>query len=328
MNVTLDLSAVVNAAEVMQATANTLQKIAKNDRSAKINRAITEFVFAGLERNLNKEGSSVFQENAPHVFEWRSVVDKTALTASEAQELARSRSEVYDQSNTFEPTISKKNKLYVLKLRKTTASAYIEFIENSKNAMYDRSIEEQADSGGTWGRHHFKDQASELEKAQSIYKDAATISSRRTNSVKKPNEPARIRQVTKGGKMMRFNVYERDNAFHGKFQDAWETFIQMYRNGEHEKSEREANRILGRAAGKEVSKISQGSAVATLGLAGARGGRLGSAGGVRFILGSRGGLSARFPDPKTSDGTKRKQKALEKNATAALNKARNQRRAK
>jgi len=326
INATLDLSAVVNAAEVMQATANTLQKIAKNDRSNRLNRSLTEFVFAGLEKNLNKEGSSVFQENAPHVFEWSKVVDETSLTVSQAQEFAGSRSQVYDQSNTFKPTIKKRNKLYVLKLRKTTSSAYIEFIENSNNAMYDRNIEEQADSGGSWGRHHFNDQATELEKVKSIYKDAATISSRRLNAVKKPNEPARIRQVSKGGRMMRFSIYERDNAFHGKFQESWQTFIQMYRNGEHQKSEREANRILSRAAGREVSKASQQSAVATLALTGARGGRMGSAGGVRFILGPRGGISARFPDPKSSPTTKAKQKSIEKNASVSLNKAANRRR--
>jgi hypothetical protein len=329
INATLDLSAVVNAAEVMQATANTLQKIAKNDRSNRLNRSLTEFVFAGLEKNLKTEGSSIFQKNAPHVFEWSEVVDRTSLTPSEAQQFAGSRSSVHDMSNEFKPTIKKSKKLYILKLRKTTSSAYIEFLENSQPAMYDRVIEAKSssDTKGNWGQHHFKDQATELEKVQVIYKSAAEISKRRTNEVKKPGEPSRIRQASKTrNKILRFEDYQRDNAFHGKFQESWQAFIQMYRNGEHQKSEREANRILGRASGKEVAKASQQSAVATLALTGARGGRLGSAGGVRFIVGPKGGISARFPDPKSSAGTKAKQKSIEKNASVSLNKAANRRR--
>lgn len=323
---TLDLSAVVNAAEVMQATADTLQKIARNDRSAKLNRAITEFVFAGLEYNLDKQGSSVFSENAPHVFEWSSVVDRTSLTVSAAKRDAGSRSNVFDMSNTFKPTIKKRNKLYELKLTKTTASAYIEFLENSEPAQYDSKLEAMRDNGKAWGEHHFKDQAAELEKVKTITKESAKISQRRTNPVRKPNEPARIRQAATGKRVLRFEQYERENQFTGKFQEAWQMFIEGYRKGEHEKSVAEANRVLSRAASSEVKKASQQSAVATLGMAGLRGGKLGSAGGVTFILGPRGGMSARFPDPKASPGTKAKQKRIEKNATQAMRKRASQRR--
>lgn len=326
INATMDLSAVVNAAEVMQATANTLQKISRNNRSAKLNRAITEFVFAGLETNLNRHGTNIFSENAPHVFRWSRVVDRTSLTVSNAKEFSGSRSSVYDMSNTFKPTVSKRHKLYELKLKKTSASAYIEFLENSEPAQYDSKLEAIRDDGGAWGEHHFKDQAMELEKVKTITKEAASISERRTNSVRKPNEPARIRQATNGKRVLRFELYQRDNEFAGKFQEAWEMFIQGYRKGEHEKSVAEANRVLSRAASSEVKRASQQSAVATLGMAGLKGGRMGSAGGVRFILGPRGGLSARFPDPKSSAGTKAKQKRIEKNATQQMRRRASQRR--
>lgn len=331
INVTLDLSAVVNAAEVMQATANTLQKIAKNDRSKKINRQITEFVFAGLDSNFKTRGTKLLEDQAPHVFEWSSVIDRTSLTPSEAQRDAGSRSNVHDLSNEFTPTIKKTKKLYMLKLRKTSPSAYIEFIDNQSRALYDQKIEAMAssDTKGNWGEHEFPDQAIELEKVRTIQKDAATISKRRTNNVAKPDEPARIRQAGTGRKnILRFEGYDRDNKFQGKFNESWNQFLEMHRNGEHQKSERQANQILARSAQKEVSRIAQQSAVSTLALAGNRGGRLGSAGGVRFILGPRGGMSAVFPDPKKSPGTKVKQKRIENDASQALRRQANAKRAK
>jgi hypothetical protein len=324
INVTVDFSAVINAAEVMQATNDTIQKIAKNNASSKINRALSEFIYAGLDKNLHKEGTAIIAQHAPHVFEWSRVVDNSTLTQSQALRDAGSRTEVFDNSNTFKPTPKLKRKLYKLSLRRTASAAFIEFLDNDELAMYDEKIEQYRTKD--FGVHEFKDQALELETVKNIEKDAMVVSSRRLNGVKKPLSKKRILQRS-GVRILPYSIYQRENKFRGKFQEAWEKFITSYRKGDHDKSVAQANKILAHSAGKEVSKIAAQSAVSTLALSGIRSGKLGSAGGVTFILGSQGAVrTAVMPNTKTSLGTKNKQTKIEKEATRVLRQMARQRR--
>lgn len=324
INVTVDLSAVINAAEIMQATNDTIQKISKNNVSSKINRALTEFIYAGLDKNLHKEGTAIIAQHAPHVFEWSKVVDNSTLTQSQALRDAGSRTEVFDNSNTFKPTPRLRRKLYKLSLRKTVSSAFIEFQENSELAMYDEKIEQYRTKD--FGVHEFRDQALELETVKNIEKDAMVVSSRRLNAVKRPLSKTRILQRS-GVQVLPYSIYQRENKFRGKFKEAFEKFIAGYRKGDHKKLVSEANRVLAHSAGKAVTKAAAQSAVSTVALAGLRGGRLGGAGGVTFILGPRGAVrTAVLPNTRTSIGTKNKQAKIEKEATRVLRQRARQRR--
>lgn len=127
--------------------------------------------------------------------------------------------------------------------RRAGAVFSIKFVDNPQKALRDRRMEALAK--GALAEHHFKDQASELERVAVIEKDSSRISKRRISGSMPKNSIGNKRIVDldpSGSKIINRRAVRRPNEFKNNFSEFFFQFFTM--DSEGPLSHRKGGKIL------------------------------------------------------------------------------------
>jgi hypothetical protein len=283
----IDITPIVETLNFMYSAAKAIDP--STTAGKKVSYASVERVSAAIEEDLYQEALKRKEEIA-HVFDWASVIDHTPATRKKNTMTARGQGSMrrtpgsvgtpdaassyafHDTNARFIPKIRPKSPLFRLNLQKKGGShiAKIGFLPPSVTD-YDPIVKNVAASSASkpasrhkkgftrktkpWGRHHFKDQATNLELVSVIEKRSNPVSSRRLSGSSPGNgrNGRRIIQAFVGSgtdaNLQFFGTYTRQNAYKGKFT----RFFLQYASS---KADRQAQVTLDKVQ-KDINKVYQ-----------------------------------------------------------------------